>query len=506
MKLAPAHDDGARLAALLAAGGVRARAERREVLVSLTRRSPAVDPLVVLEYLVREAAADDRLAEHAAAGRMYWTRADDGFALAGFGAVATFTPTGPDRFSAVDRAWATLLGGALTDDASGGASAFGPLLMGGFAFDPEGPRTETWRGFPIAHLIVPRLQIVRAEGDCWVTISAIVGSDGEPDVPAGELATLCRGVLAASAPRSEAAATIDQRAPGLVFSFPVSASAWQGVVESGLAAISAGELQKVVFARELRAKAPRDVNVFATLRHLRAVHRECFVFGYWRDERAFGGASPERLVRLVGRQVRASSLAGSAKRGATPEEDAALAASLMGSAKDWAEHAAVRDALRDGLAEVCDDVTGADVPSLLTLRHLHHLHTPIDATLRRGRSLLDVVARLHPTPAVGGTPRDGALRFIRDHERLDRGWYAAPIGWVGRRGGEFAVGLRSAVISGSTASLYAGCGIVADSVPELELAESQLKLRSMQAALAAALTELPSSGAAAVVLPAERAS
>jgi isochorismate synthase len=464
-----------------------------------------VDPLSVLEHFVREAAADDRLAAHVAAGRMYWTRADDGFALAGLGAVATFTPTGPDRFAAVDRAWTALLGGALTDDASGGACASGPFLMGGFAFDAEGPRTETWRGFPSAHLIVPRLQIVRADGECSVTVSAIVGRDGEPDVPAEELATLCRGVLPASAPRNDATATIDPLASGLVFSSPISASAWQGVVESGLSAISAGELQKVVLARELHAEAPRDVDVFATLRHLRAVHRDCFVFGYWRGGRAFVGASPERLVRLVGRQVQASSLAGSAKRGATPEEDAALAAALMGSAKDRAEHAVVRDALRDGLAELCDDVTAADVPSLLTLRHVHHLHTAIDASLRLGRSLLDVVARLHPTPAVGGTPREAALRFIRGHERLDRGWYAAPIGWVGRRGGEFAVGLRSAVVSGSAATLYAGCGIVAASVPELELAESQLKLRSMQAALAAALTERPS-GAAAVVLPTERAS
>jgi isochorismate synthase len=505
MRLAPAHDDGARLAALLTAGGARARAEGRAILVSLTRRSPAVDPLAALEHLVREAAAEDRLAAHAAAGRMYWTRADDGFALAGFGAVATFTPTGPDRFAAVDRAWTALLDSAITDDASGGA--FGPLLMGGFAFDPDGPRTETWRGFPSAHLIVPRLLIVRTDDECWVTISALVGSDGVPDVSADELAALCRRVLPASAapPRTEAKMAIDPPGTGLAFSSPVSASAWQGIVESALSAIGAGELQKIVLARELRARAPRDVDVFATLRHLRAVHRDCFVFGYWRGERAFVGASPERLVRLVGRQVRASSLAGSARRGTTPEEDAALAAALMGSEKDWAEHAAVRDALHDGLAELCDDISAADVPSLLTLRHVHHLHTAIDATLRRGRSLLDLVARLHPTPAVGGTPRDAALRFIRGHERLDRGWYAAPIGWVGRRGGDFAVALRSAVISGSTATLYAGCGIVADSVPELELAESQVKLRSMQAALAAALGELPT-GAAGVVLPAERAS
>jgi isochorismate synthase len=245
-------------------------------------------------------------------------------------------------------------------------------------------------------------------------------------------------------------------------------------------------LRKVVLAREVHAAASREMDVFETLRHLRAAHRDCFVFGYWRGARAFVGATPERLVRLDGRDVRASSLAGSAKRGASPEADAAHAAALLASPKDRAEHAAVRDALRDGLDELCDDVRAPDEPSLLTLRHVHHLHTAVRATLRRGHSLLDVVARLHPTPAVGGTPREAALRFIRDHEQLDRGWYAAPIGWVGRQGGEFAVALRSAVISGCAATLIAGCGIVADSEPELELAESELKLRPMKAALAVA--------------------
>jgi isochorismate synthase EntC len=120
---------------------------------------------------------------------------------------------------------------------------------------------------------------------------------------------------------------------------------------------------------------------------------------------------------------------------------------------------------------------------------VHHLHTPVRARLRDGHSLLDVVARLHPTPAVGGTPREAALGFIRNHEQLDRGWYAAPIGWIGRESGEFAVALRSAVIAGSEATLFAGCGIVADSDPELEFNESALKLRPMQSALAAAIAE-----------------
>lgn len=471
---------------MLTVAGVQARAQRRRVLVSLCERVPALDPLVALETVGRATASDRRLAAHVAAGRMYWTRARDGFALAGLGAVATFAPEGADRFASVDRAWNTLLDGAVIGGADEAAPGRGPTLMGGFAFEPEGPRSETWHGFPGAHLIVPRLLIASVGGECWSTISATVGPDSEPDVAPAELAELCRAAVPASAPAGEASVPADRHDRALAFSSPMEAAAWRALVRRGVAAIRAGELQKVVLARAVRAIAPSELNVVAMLRHLREAHGECLVFGYWRGERAFVGASPERLARLDGRRVQASILAGSAKRGATPQEDAALAAALLASLKDGSEHAVVRDALRQGLAELCDDVSVPDSPSLLTLRHVHHLHTAVRATLRPAHSLFDVVARLHPTPAVGGTPRDAALQFIRRHERLDRGWYAAPIGWVGRESGEIAVALRSAVISGSEATLFAGCGIVIDSDPEREFAESLLKLRPMQAALAAA--------------------
>jgi len=495
------HHDGARLASLLAAGGARARAERRPVLVSLGERVPELDPLLALESVMRASVSDERLAAHVAAGRMFWTRVRDGFTLLGLGAVATLAPAGPDRFASVDRAWHVLLDGALVSGAPDEADGVGPVLMGGFAFE-AGPRSETWLGFPDAHLIVPRLQLACRDGECWLTISAIVSPDGEPDATLEELAALRRVVLTVPVTQSEPTASIDPRDTGLAFTSPIGASAWRAIVGSAVAAIRAGALEKVVLAREVHATAAHEPDMLAMLRHLRAAHRDCFVFGYWRGERAFVGASPERLARLDGRDVRASSLAGSARRGATPTEDAALASDLLASAKDQAEHAAVRDALCDGLAELCDDVTAAEAPSLLTLRHVHHLHTAVAATLRHGHSLLDVVARLHPTPAVGGTPREAALEFIRRYEQLDRGWYAAPIGWVGRRSGEFAVALRSAVISGSEAMLFAGCGIVADSDPELEFAESLLKLRPMQAALVAALADA-SSDAAKVTADAE---
>lgn len=486
----PSHPSVARIASALAAAGARARVEGRSVLASVVERIATCDPLVALDAAARAASSDQALARHLAAGRFYWTRERDDVALAGLGAVATFAPEGADRMATVDRAWSALLAGAVVDDVRDdgfrGATGRGPLLVGGFSFAPEGPHSDTWRGFPGSHLIVPRFQLASTGGECWLTLSTLVSSDGEPDASPEELMRMCRGILTPSAVEADVSWSAS-REPGLTFSSPMRAAEWRGLVEAATAAIRAGRLHKVVLAREVHGRAPRDLDVIAVLRHLRAAQPDCFVFGYWRGDRAFVGASPERLVRLDGRMVQASSLAGSAARGGSEQEDDALAAALLTSEKDRAEHGAVRDALRAGLADLCDDVVAPETPSLLTLRHVHHLHTPVSAVLRGGHSLLDVVARLHPTPAVGGTPRAAALEFIRRHEQLDRGWYAAPIGWMGRDSGEFAVALRSAVIGGSDATLFAGCGIVAASDPDREFAESLVKLRPMQAALAAAM-------------------
>ena len=181
----------------------------------------------------------------------------------------------------------------------------------------------------------------------------------------------------------------------------------------------------------------------------------------------------------------ASSLAGTIERGTSDDEDAKKARALMESEKDRAEHAAVRDALYEALLETCDNVVAPSEPVILSLANVHHLHTALSATLRDGKSLLDLVEILHPTPAVGGTPREDALAFIRENEQLDRGWYAAPVGWIGELSGEFAVALRSALIQGSQVTLFAGCGIVADSDPEMEVEESNLKLQAMKSALSA---------------------
>ncbi|HUQ99638.1 MAG TPA: isochorismate synthase [Gemmatimonadaceae bacterium] len=480
--------DRSRFDALLATARERARALNRPVLVALTQLAPTLDPLSALESVSQAASSNSLVASQVAEGRMFWACPRDGFSLAGIGAVAAFSPEGPDRFASVDSAWSALLEGAVTQNPDEGTPGLGPVLMGGFAFDGDTRQSGLWKGFSSAHMIVPRLLFTATGEKSWLTVSAIVGTNGEPDVDLETLTSLLGETDGVTLHRDNS--IIDETAPGaLQYTESRSARDWQSLVSTAVREICAGEMQKVVLARDVHETAAGDIDVFGTLDDLRNTHRNSFVFGYWRGESAFIGASPERLVRLDGQDVRASSLAGTEKRGATPEEDSALAALLLASAKDLAEHAAVRDALYDALSEISDDVEAAETPSLLTLPHLHHLHTPVRARLREGHSLLDVVSRLHPTPAVGGTPRDAALRFIKDHEQLDRGWYAAPIGWIGRESGEFAVALRSAVIAGPEVRLFAGCGIVADSDPELEYKESVLKLRPMQLAISAAIAE-----------------
>ena len=470
-----------RLSALVADARTRARATRERVLVSVAERVDRIDPLEALERLEQGAMTRPRAnAPH----RMYWTRPVDDFSLAGSGAAVLIEGDGEDRFIQVDSAWMKLLEGALVDDPSNGAPGVGPALMGGFAFEPDGPRSARWRDFPSARMFLPRVQIAATGDACWVTVNLIVGSDGEPDIAPKALGALHGRAIGSAAPSPQVARDTRMQVDG---DDTEPTAEWRKAIEAIVAAIRADTLEKAVLAREVLVAAPRDYDVAAALRHLRSAHQASYVFGCWSGESAFVGASPELLVRLEGDEVHASSLAGSAGRGATAEQDASLAAGLVASAKDRVEHEIVRRALVEGLAQLCDDVDADAEPSLLTLPQVHHLHTDVRGRLRAGHSLLELVARLHPTPAVGGEPRAAALALIRQLEGIDRGWYAAPIGWLQRGRGEFAVALRSALVTGREAVLFAGCGIVADSDADSEFAESLLKLRPMEMALALAV-------------------
>lgn len=346
-----------------------------------------------------------------------------------------------------------------------------PRLLGGFRFNPDAELRDPWTAFGGGRLTLPRLLFVREAGVTGVVLS--------PGVEGDEL----RDWLAILAEERERPDT----SPHLHVEHRLDADRWCASVANIAAEIRAGLYEKAVLATPMVVAGAAPIGVGATMRQLRANYPECHLFTMRVGGSVFLGASPELLVGLHEGQVRALGLAGSTPRGESPEEDARLGQELLGSAKNRIEHESVVRAIRDGLAGVTEQLRAPNQPQLKRLRNIQHLSTEITARVRNGADALDLVDRLHPTPAVCGWPPEQARQVIEAHEDFDRGWYAGPVGWVDGAGdGEFAVALRTALVTGERAILFAGNGIMGDSVPESELAELQLKLRPLAEALGGA--------------------
>ncbi len=449
-----------------------------------------------------------------AGDRAYWGRRDEGSALVALGA-ATVLDVGVGDAA---RAWAALMKKAVMIAPSIEAMRdlpVGPILLGGFAFDPLRETTPAWADFGAGRLVLPRMTVATRGEVCLLTATLLVSrTQTSDDVTAlvEALVTDVEALLAADSAISEtttpapstvegvarldAEATHQAAAAGVspvptsplspTFKDVMERETWQNIVEEGAAACRERKLEKVVLARAVQGLAGEPIDAAPTLRHLHDAYPSAYVFAVARDDRdaCFLGATPERLVRLFKGTADVACLAGSTARGATPEEDRILGDALLRSPKDRAEHARVVETVTDALRGLCDDVATPSAPVLLRLANVQHLYTPVTGRVRPGVGVLDLAATLHPTPAVGGLPRAAALAFIRAHEGLDRGWYAGPVGWVDRHGeGEFAVALRSGLLRGPEATLYAGCGIVDNSSPSSEYDETVLKLRPMREAL-----------------------
>jgi menaquinone-specific isochorismate synthase len=261
-----------------------------------------------------------------------------------------------------------------------------------------------------------------------------------------------------------------------------SPESWSTMIADALARIRAQELEKVVPMTLCKAETGASVDVAAALARLTELYPECVRFAFQRGEAVFLGASPERLVDKRGLEVASDALAGSAPR--ANGSDSFARAALLESDKDRREHRVVVDAVRAALAPLSARMGVPVAPQVRTLRNVHHLWTPITATLARPVHVLDLVRALHPTPAVCGTPRDAAIRWIAAHEPETRGWYAGAVGWFDASGdGVFSVAIRSGVLTRDQAWLYAGAGIVEGSDPALEYAETRVKQAPMLTAL-----------------------
>lgn len=345
-----------------------------------------------------------------------------------------------------------------------------PRVIGGLSFAPGAADRAPWTGFGDAWFALPRWTYVH-DGKQGALIYARRGNER---VPANELADLRVALATAFVARPQ---------PPMNAFDPGDRDAWRAEVQAITDAIARGEYTKIVAARSAVVTLGGEARPADMFDELDARHPDCVrVLVRPPTGGAFIAATPERLVRLDDMRVSCDALAGS-----RPRAEQSLAggdeAALLASAKDRREHAIVIDAIKSSLASLGADVRHPDEPSVRTLRHVHHLHTPITAALREHRHVLELAEALHPTPAVGGTPTRLAMQWIAERE-VARGWYASPVGWFDLEGnGELAVAIRSGLLAGERAHLYAGAGIVAGSNPDRELAETDTKLRAMLGAL-----------------------
>lgn len=362
-----------------------------------------------------------------------------------------------------------ILGAIVADDPMHRAAS-GPVAIGALEFLPHDP----------GYLTVPELLVAKSsDGTAWVT---------RVHAKEVDLSAPVRARSALLEPSEMVGPTSTGWSPhGFDLHSTVTHQQWCERIATAVAAINDGPLEKVVLARAVDVEATQPLIIGEILGRLRALFPSCMVF----HVEGFLGASPELLVSRKGSAVQAHPLAGTIARSGDPETDARLAASLLASSKDRWEHSLVIDAMAALLRPLCDELDVPRTPTVLSLRNVSHLATLITGSLRADQvhdrtspTALELAGLLHPTPAVGGVPVDLALATISELEPVPRGRYAGPVGWVDAAGnGEWAVGLRSAQVNGNRARMHAGGGIVADSDPQAELTETQLKLQALLAAV-----------------------
>jgi menaquinone-specific isochorismate synthase len=410
-----------------------------------------------------------------------WEQPDREFSLAALGVAYAAASRGPDRFAEVADECLRLNEGAVLEEPVGLPAGAGPVWVGGFAFDPGGTSSAPWSSFQPASMALPELSLCRQGADVFLTVNVVVSPDDDVDVVASRVEARIAGL------RAEPLPLLD---PQLTGSRPEIRSVrppgdFERAVEAATERIGAGEMSKVVLAREVVVEAASAHDPAAVFGALREQFPSCFCFCAGTPEAAFLGASPELLVRRSGASAQTVALAGSTRRSSDPAVDDHLGEQLLRSDKDRREQRIVAERIVRALRPHSVWVETAPEPELVKVANIQHLATPVIAQLAEPRSAIDLAGLLHPTPAVGGEPWPEAAAAIDELERMDRGWYAGPVGWMdATEDGEFCVALRSALLRDREARLYAGVGVVAGSDPAAELAETEVKLQALLPLLA----------------------
>ncbi len=409
-----------------------------------------------------------------------WEQPDRGFALAGLGVAHEALSRGPERFRDVAAEALRIGREAVLEQPLRLPAGAGPAWLGGFAFDPEGGGSSTWSSLPPASLVLPELSLCRSAEGAYLTLNAVI-APGED----GERANARMQARLAALDREAALPLLDPSPSAPEIRSALPPAQFERAVAAATARIEAGEMSKVVLAREVIVAAASAHEPAALFGALREQFPACFCFCCGTPEAAFLGASPELLVRRSGAGVSTVALAGSTRRSSDPAVDDHLGEQLLRSDKDRREQRIVTERIVRALRPHAVWVQAAEEPEIVKVANIQHLGTPVIAQLAEPHSAVELAGLLHPTPAVGGEPWPAAAEAIAELEQLDRGWYAAPVGWMdGTEDGEFCVALRSGVLRDREAHLFAGVGVVAGSDPAAELAETEVKLQALLPLLA----------------------
>ncbi len=424
---------------------------RQPVLRQVRVAVPAIDPL-------------DWLRARDASERMYWRGRDEAESWAAVGQAHVVAASAGDPATTIR---ATL-------DAMLARAAPGVRYVGGMRFDPERAVADEWRPFERARFVLPRFVLEAGPAGTFLACNLMLPGDAD------RLEELRREVERLGDPLTPERALLP--VPVGRNDIPGPAE-WADNINRAVArfeAISSGKegsLEKVVLARRSTFQFAEALDPTLLLQRLQAATPHCFHFMMqFEPGGAFLGASPERLYRRDGRQIRSEAVAGTRPRGASPEADARLRQDLIHSDKDRREQDYVKTSIVEALDGLCSSLDVDNTPRVMELAKGRHLCSHIAGTLRHGVGDADILQRLHPTPAVGGFPREVAIGDIREVEHFDRGWYAGPVGWIGRDRAEFAVAIRSGQVSPRSLTLYAGAGIVRGSEASREWAEIEHKI------------------------------
>lgn len=413
--------------------------------------------------------------EQYATEQVYWQSANEELTIAGLGyAHILMNDEQETRYDSIAASWKQLSDCVHKQD-----DHLAPMLFGGFSFDPLNTHSSEWNAFPSAYFVVPRHQLVQ-KGKKTYIVTNLITNESDVSLIMDQLREEREELITKALVYKKE----NVQKPQVMKTHEIEVERYKEAVANTTGQIQAGEADKVVIARSLQLLFQERVNTVTALAHITEEQPKSYRFGLQLQDQLFFGATPERLIEITDGRAYSACVAGSIRRGKTEEEDISLGNTLLNDPKNLGEHQYVVDMIREVFDAYCQNVEIDEHPQLMKIRDIQHLFTPVESTVREESNIFKFVKSLHPTPALGGVPTSESLKIIRQEEQMNRGYYAGPIGWVDTNGdGEFAVAIRSGLLDGEAAYLYAGGGIVADSEVDSEYEETWVKFRPVLRAL-----------------------